>query len=363
MQEINIVIGDVHLGRDSNNLLVFQYTELFLRESILKETISKLVQGDIPFSVTFMGDVFDSESLMSTFISSRISKYVDNLNKIEQCISVIFLVGNHDTWTKASNDDNASNIFIANSKVKIVYEKEVFVTPDGSTCCVVSHCADEEKFLRLIESDSSDYLYMHQEIEGFLYKGEDSFSAIKPHHLKKYKRAINGHIHSPMIKGNITLTGSVEQCNFGECNNTTGHWLLNHKHNDIGFIENKVSPKYLKTQYDVIKKLSLDELSNMFNMKFVRIYCVSDEDVFSCASLIKDVETAFSIKPIKLLEKRSNTISVESSELKSISDDIEDTASELIDGLLDTEFKGFVVDSLIIEKTKAKVAFFHEKIK
>lgn len=363
MQDINIVIGDVHLGRNSNNLVIFQYTELFLKSAIMDTAVAELIRSNTPFSVTFMGDTFDSESLMSTFISSRISKYVKDLNNVDQCKSIYFLVGNHDTWTKKSNIDNASNIFIANSKVTIVYDKLVEVTPSGKTCCLVSHCADEAVFLELIKDDSSDYLYMHQEIEGFLYKGEDSFSDIKPIHLMKYERVINGHIHNPLIKGNITLTGSIEQCHFGEAGNVTGYWVMNHLLNDMPFFKNTVSPTYMKIQYVDIKDKDVDELSAMFNKKYVRIYCVNDEDVFSCSNQIKDVETAFSIKPIKILNKKDTAVLDEDIELKSISDSIEETAINLVDGLLDTEFKGFLVDEEIVTLTKASIENYHNKIK
>lgn len=361
MQDINVVIGDAHLGRNSNSLVTFQYTELFLKKEIVDETINRLVQSGKKFSLTFMGDMFHSESLISSFITSRISKFIKQLSEIENCVKIIFLVGNHDTWTKQSNDDNASNMFISNRKVEIVYDKKVYTTPSGKTCCVVSHCADENKFLELIKDDNSDYLYMHQEIQGFLYKGENSISIINPSNLSKYARVINGHIHSPKIHGNILLTGSIEQCNFGEDKNETGHWIFDHNANDFEFIKNQTSPTFLRVEWNLIKDRQ-SEFEDMFRKKYVRIFCKSVEDVIDCQNSIINIESALHIKAVKISEQTTNSVEVEKTELKSISDNIKDTAIELTKGLNKSEFKGFKVSGKVVDKAIEKINEFHERL-
>lgn len=362
MEDINIVIGDAHLGRNSNNLVTFSYTQRFLVEQIY-QTCLNYQEKEQKFSVTFMGDTFHSESLISSYIASRISKFIKSLSSLDCCTSIIFLVGNHDTWTKDSNDENASNIFISNHKVKIVYEYDVLTTPSGSTCLMVSHCADETKFLKYVSSDSSDYIFMHQEIQGFLYKGEDSISLINPDLLKKYKRAFNGHIHAPSSSKNIIITGSIEQNNFGEEGNITGYFVVFMDTNKNIFIPNTISPIYKKYKYADIKEKSNEQLEDLFSKQYVRIYCANEEEHFDCQFLIKDVESALNIKPIKLSASEDREVDVEEHELRSIADNIRETAHRLTDSLKGKEFKGFKVDDKLIISTKNKIDAYHEKLK
>lgn len=362
MNDINIAIGDVHLGRNSNNLVTFSYTELFFTNQIIK-FCAGLNEQNKKFSITFMGDTFHSESLISSYIASRISKIVKKMSEFENCTVIIFLVGNHDTWTKKSNDDNSSNIFISNSKVKIVYDYEVLTTESGKTCAFISHCADEEKFLQFVDSDDSDYLFMHQEIEGFLYKGEHSISLITLDKLKKYKKIYNGHIHATTRVKNLVNTGSIEQNNFGEDKNITGFYVVDHSTNTENFVANVISPIYQKYKYDDIKGKEKDELNKIFNKKYVVIFCNSEEDHFDCQFLIKDVETAMSVKPVKSIFKENYQEEKTEHELKSLSDDVESTAIRLINSKKGQEFKGFVVTDSIITSTVEHIKNFHEKIR
>lgn len=362
MEDLNIVIGDVHLGRNSNNLVTFSYTELFFNNQIL-ENCKVLNEQKVKFSITFMGDVSHSESLVSTFIASRISKLMKKFSQLEYCTSIYFLVGNHDTWTKKSNDDNFSNIFISNPKVKVVYEYEVFTTPSGKTCAIISHCADEEKFVKLVEADNSNVLFMHQEIEGFLYKGENSISIITLKLLSKYDKVFNGHIHATTSVKNLVNTGSIEQNNFGEDKNITGYYVANHSNNTQMFVANVISPVYRKFKYDDIKDKDKDELSVMFNKKYVTIFCSSEEDHYKCQFLVRDVETALVVKPVKSIFKDNYVEENVEHELKSLSEDVENTAIRLVQNKKGQEFRGFVVTDSVISNTIEHIKNFHEKIR
>jgi hypothetical protein len=362
MEDLNIIIGDVHLGRNSNNLVTYHYTELFFTDQVLKTCI-ELNEKGIRFSLTFMGDTFHSESLISGFIASRISKIIKRVSEIDCCISIYFLVGNHDTWTKKSNDDNSSNIFISNPKVHIVYEYEVFETPSGKKSAIISHCADEEKFISLLEKDNSDFLYMHQEIDGFLYKGEHSLSSIKLDMFKKYIKVYNGHIHATTRVKNLVNTGSVEQNNFGEDKNITGYYVADHTKGTEMFIVNIISPTYKKFRYSDIKDKTKEELNQIFNKKYVTIFCESEEDHYNCQYMVNDVESAMSIKPVKSIYKEKYEEDKDSHELKSLSDDVQSTAIKLVESKKGQEFRGFVVTDSVIKNTVEHIKNFHEKIR
>lgn len=362
MEDVNVIIGDVHLGRNSNNLVTFYYTELFFNNQVL-EYCMELDKKGKNFSLTFMGDLSHSESLVSTYIASRISKLIKKLSQIKCCISINFLVGNHDTWTKKSNDDNFSNIFISNPKVNIIYNYEILITPSGKTCAMISHCAEEEKFIDFVNSDSSDYLFMHQEIAGFLYKGENSISLITLDLLKKYKKIFNGHIHATTVTKNLVNTGSVEQNNFGEDKNITGFYVADHEKNVQEFVANVISPIYRKIKYEDIKEKEKSDLNIMFNKKYITIFCSNEEDHYECQFLIRDIETAISIKPVKSIFKENYQEESSTHELKSLADDVENTAIKLVQEKNGKEFKGFVVTDSIVVSAIEYIKNFHEKIR
>ena len=289
----NIIIGDVHLCRDSSNLSTYFFTEFVFKQVLLDVIKVKETKGKV--SVTFMGDLWHNESYVNTFIGSRFSKILRDICDVADI--VIFLVGNHDTYTKASNEDNGVNFFAGISNVHIVIDTAVYKTENGDTVNMVSYCHDENKLIKKLEKLEDDsYVYMHNEIAGFVYKGENSVCLLNQTHLSKFKKVFNGHIHGQQSRSNLFLTGSLEQNNFGESGNKNYWYNYNYLDKSITWFENNISPKYAKVKAEDIKDKSPIDFDKFYEKYHVRVYYKNKEEEQFCHDFVKNLKNLLSIK-------------------------------------------------------------------
>jgi hypothetical protein len=332
LPDTSFVFGDVHLGRESNSLAVFHNTEKYFYSLLPK--FASMKESGIPFSITFMGDTYDSSSSVNTYISSR---FVTIIKKyLEYADQIIFLIGNHDTFTKHDNESNSVLALGLHERIHIITSQEYFKTQNGSVVCYLSHIADEVKLVETVESVPAEVvLYIHQEINGFVYKGKDSESALKKEHLQRFLKVINGHIHGHVEQGNILITGSMEQCNFGESASLNHSFIIGHDKSvqygvKIEKLYNNVSPKYHRLKYSDVSDLTPQQYSEKYAGNNVRITCKNNDETEQIYGIIKNDEQTIQSRIEKELDRKTIIISdVADSDHKNLSDMIYDTAVEL----------------------------------
>ena len=208
----------------------------------------------------------------------------------------------------------------------------------------------------------NSYLYMHNEIQGFVYKGNDSLGALTPSMLSKFKRVIDGHIHSYQDVGNITITGSIEQNNFGERDNENYFFILRHKNNAMDRIMNVVSPKYKKVNWTSISTTPPAEFEQLYKNCRVKIYCENEQQKQDCYEHVKEVNDLLSLSIELVRVKKEYEEDEYDVELKSLDEDIEDTAVTMVTDMKGSEFNGYYVSDAIADGVIGKIKNYHKKL-
>lgn len=357
------VIGDVHLGRNNNDFVTFSYTMDMFRKSIIPQMrISKSI-GE-KFSLVFMGDIFHSESYINTFIGSQFKMMIEEIVE-EFGIYILFMVGNHDSYTKLNNNDSGVNFFGGNPNIIIIRDTMHFLTESDKKITFISYTHDSSKLVdKLPENKYGRYLFLHSEIDGFVYKGEESSCVLTPNHLSDYKMVINGHIHGHLIKGNIFLTGSLEQNNFGEDKSNCNYFLFDFLEDSYVSFPNTISPKYIRLKGSDVSKMDPQVFDSVYDTFYVRIYCDSETEKEECLEVIKDSDKPLSIKILMVREVIKHGEKVKMvDEFKSVSDDLNISASTLASTLIGTSINGEVMSKSVVDKAVLKINSYHESLK
>lgn len=344
--DINIVIGDLHFGRYSNDLKELEISLNYFRKFILP-IIEKLntTFGAENVGIIQVGDVYDNRSLISTEIQDSI---LDTFEKISEKNIVIVDTGNHDKFNSIITTNRVLSYI---NNCIIVKQPTRFLTKSGKTVSVIPAMETKDKFAEVIANDEpADYMFGHDDIAGFSHEGivVTEEKSINISHLSKYKHAIIGHIHKPQTKNNVTYVGSAYHTRKNEWENKPQIMIINISDNSCRFIENNVSPKYLNIYLPDLLEMTVIDANNLIKNNRVSIF-VDDFNKINTIKITEFLTGYYSLKYEQKVGKIYSQNESQSSEENleyNINDDIKDTMSEYIATL----------DSVIIDKKLLQIS-------
>jgi DNA repair exonuclease SbcCD nuclease subunit len=273
------ILGDLHLGVRNNSIEWSDIQSDYLINHFLKQVDDEGFDPDHDILVQ-VGDwnhVRESTNVRIYKQSLELAKILTT--KFKRGVYVI--LGNHDVYYKDRTDTHSLEGFD-----KIYPNFHIFTKPER-------FIVDEHKFLMLpwIENldelkstvathKNLDYIFCHADFKGFnLNKVTKLEHGLEATDTISFKRIYSGHIHIRQEKGNVLYVGTPYQMDRGDSGNTKGFYVLDVS--QVGevtekFIENVVSPKYLK--YDLLNLLPLTapELQTLIKNNFVDVQIESD---------------------------------------------------------------------------------------
>jgi DNA repair exonuclease SbcCD nuclease subunit len=196
-------------------------------ETCKKRNISK---------VYFAGDFFDSRKNLS-ILTIELAQYICKRYFEDEGIDLYLIRGNHDTFYK-DRPEPYSLSFLNHYKHIHVIGKEV-VEVDNI------YLVPWEGNLDKIPDNS--YVIGHFEINGFMTNSSGTMQhgcKLSPSDLKRFKKVISGHFHTPSIQNNIEYIGSAFAMDFNDVNSKRGYYIL--KNEELEFIEFVNAPKFIK---------------------------------------------------------------------------------------------------------------------
>lgn len=339
------LIGDTHIGLGYPNkaekwLSVHQeYFSDFLIP-LLRDRVNP---GDI---IIHLGDLFDNRNIIPINLLNYGMDIVEEISKIAP---LHIIVGNHDCWSKSSDEINTVRPFKWIPNV-FIYDKTSRLEFNGSKLCLMPYIDKREQQIKLIlENRDCDYLFCHSDLNGarmhltsVAHKNPDK---IDVEEFTPFKGVYSGHIHIVDRHKNFTFVGSNFQMDRNDYGDQKGIFILDTKTGEDTFIENKISPVFKKVR--VINEDDVETLDELKNSKDYIDIAISNNLLMSNRKLRRKLEM--------ILEK-SNFASVEYIDDVSIVkenneiDEVIEIDEETLDISIQLDYEDYVKEYILKQK-------------
>lgn len=252
----SLVWGDLH----SHNFREFSENINGINSRLLDcanviTELSKFAEKEKIEKIYFLGDLFQLKNNLS---SDVIKVTMDALNDLVEDREMVIIPGNHD-YTLWSSNPTLLNLFskyIVKGKITIITE------PTWIDNCYFEPYTRQTKELneriKKLEVMDDTIFFGHQDIIGMQYGGFEVEHGLDPEILvKQFRRSFVGHCHEPMkvvedVANNrmVISVGAPLQHSFSDVGGTRGWWTYDSKDNNLKFITNTFSPKFMDYEYD-----------------------------------------------------------------------------------------------------------------
>lgn len=232
------LITDLHFGFKNCSDKIFESQMMFFEEQFFPY----LIEHDIK-EVICAGDItHDRVSIdwkILNALKERFFSFFDNNG-----ITFHLLIGNHDLLEKDSLDHHSANTLFHGYSKLFYYNKITTIQIESYLVGFIPWQTD-----RTLVLPKADILFLHADIIGAkMNSKKDSTKGFDPSIFKYYTKVFSGHYHSISKIGNVQYLGSPYQYDWGDCGEQRGFWILKDNY-ELEFIENKVSPKFVKLIY------------------------------------------------------------------------------------------------------------------
>ena len=269
------LIADTHFGlKGDDDEWLDDYIGYFENEviPIMKE---KVGENDI---LIHLGDVFDNRATIGLNTICRVISIFEKFSEIFKDIRIT--VGNHDIMKKSTTDITSLNMLKHIPNVKIYYEPTVEVI-DGKTCLFNPWIENPEREREVLSGVNVDYIFGHLEIGGSQMSNRSGVKiefagGIKASDFKE-SQVYAGHIHIRQDNKNIHYVGNPYHKDRGDRENVKGITVLDVKSGETRFIENTVSPKYMKENIYDLLDMTVGELRERWNNNRIELHMKSTD--------------------------------------------------------------------------------------
>lgn len=245
------LIADTHFGYKGDDDEWLEDYIGYFENIVIPLMKSEAGEDDI---LIHCGDVFDNRSNIGLNTIYRVIRLFEEFSKIFKDIRIT--VGNHDILKKSTNDITSINMLKYIPHVKVYYTPEVDVI-DGKTCFFNPWVNEPAKEKEILAGVNVDYVFGHLEIGGSQMSSRTGVKiefqgGVKPSDFKN-AQVYAGHIHIRQNNKNIHYLGNPYHKDRGDRDNEKGITILDLKTGKTRFIENIISPRYMKENiYDIL---------------------------------------------------------------------------------------------------------------
>jgi DNA repair exonuclease SbcCD nuclease subunit len=257
-----LIIGDSHLGLGYPNSVDkwFKVHQQYFSEFLLPLIKKEITKDDI---IIHCGDLFDNRSVVPINILNYAQSVLEEISSI---CPLHILIGNHDLYTKSTNDINTVKLYKYIPNIT-VYEEPTKIEFMGKSILMlpwVEKRKDQQKTLE--EFSGCHYLFCHSDLNGSKMHlnsvAHKNLDKIDVESFSGYKNVYSGHIHIVQRNKNFTFVGNNFEMDRNDLGNQKGIFILDVVEETERFVPNEVSPRYrkvyVKTEEDI---LSLEEIS------------------------------------------------------------------------------------------------------
>jgi calcineurin-like phosphoesterase family protein len=240
------LVGDSHIGLGYPNKTDkwFKVHQEYFSEFLIPLLKNRVKPGDI---IVHLGDLFDNRNVIPINLLNYGMDVVEEISKIAP---LHIIVGNHDCWSKSSDEINTIRPFKWIPNVHI-YDKTSQVEFNGIKLCLMPYIERRLEQINLINANKDcDYLFCHSDLNGcrmhLTSVGHRNIDKIDIDDFKSFKRIFSGHIHIRQVSKNFEFIGSNFQMDRNDYNDQKGITILDTNTGETEFIPNLISPIFKK---------------------------------------------------------------------------------------------------------------------
>lgn len=261
------LISDTHFGVRSNSVEWIDIQRSFFFDWFIEDVKKRINPGD---EIFHLGDVFDSRQSINLRVLNLGMEVFESLSRLAP---VRVILGNHDCHDLNSNSINSVKPLGWLPNVTVYEEPEV-IELSGKRILMMPWRANPEKEKECLQQHrKADYLFCHTDVKGAEFNkwtkvdhGNDA------HEFKQFKRVYTGHIHYRQRVGHINFVGCPYEMTRSDIGNHKGYWILDLETGNEEFVENTISPRFVRFGIDEILEMTLGELKSKCKNNFVDVY-------------------------------------------------------------------------------------------
>lgn len=236
------IVTDTHFGVRNDNSVFANHISNFYAEQFFPYIDSVGID-----TVFHLGDVCDRRKFIN-FSTCKLLEEALIKPIYDRGIDAHFIVGNHDTYFKNTNEINSLKQLYMHSKyadaVNIYWEKPVELNFDGLDIVLSPwiNAENHEESMKLLNDTKAQVLMGHFEIQGFeMYKGAINHEGMDRNVFKKFDIVCSGHFHHKSSYDNIHYLGSPYEMTWSDWNDPRGFTVFDTETREINFIQNSVN--------------------------------------------------------------------------------------------------------------------------
>lgn len=267
------ILGDLHLGIRNNSLEWSDIQSDFLINYFLNKIEEEGFdpEKDILVQVGDWNHVRESTNVRIYKLSLAIADAFTK--KFKRGVYVI--LGNHDVYYKDRTDTHSLEGFDKIYNNFHIFEKPEVLQINSHKFLMLPWIENLEALKNTVSSNRScKYVFCHADFKGFnLNKVTKLEHGLEKEDVSEFKRIYSGHIHIRQQKGNVLYVGTPYEMDRGDRGNTKGFYVLDVSGEEVTekFVENTISPKYVKHDISDLLPLTPDKIKELFNNNFVDI--------------------------------------------------------------------------------------------
>lgn len=262
-------LTDTHIGIRNHSEEWLEYHRQFFYDWFIPKVKELWRPGDC---LVHLGDVFDNRDVVGVKAADFGVKLFEDLAEIFSKEGIYIICGNHDAFTKLSNDINSLSI------IRNIDGVEVFIHPEdivlgGKKILLMPWVEEMEEASDIVsKAKGYNYLFCHIDIMGLKYnKSIEIQKGLSPKKFDNFDRVYSGHIHYAQNVGKVRMLGSPFEFTRSDMYNKKNFLLLDLETEEETYYENKISPKRIDVRLDSILDKTPDEVEKLFNNNFVYI--------------------------------------------------------------------------------------------
>lgn len=346
------LIADTHFGlKGDDPEWLNDYTGYF-EKVVIPLMREEAGENDI---LVHCGDVFDNRAIIGLDTIDRVIRIFEKFSEIFKDIRIT--VGNHDCFNKNSTDVTSVNVLKYIPNVKIYYTPMVEVI-DGKTVLFNPWVEDVEEERKILNGVSVDYVFGHLEIGGSQVASRTGVKNLFNGGVRisdfKNAQVYAGHFHIRQDNKNIHYVGSPYHKDRGDRDNAKGITVLDIKTGETRFIENTVSPRYMKESIYDLLNMTVEEVAERWNNNRVELH-LKNSDLTKCN--FDDFKTVLD-HCFKSFETKGDDVLVEMTTKNDASFNEAKSSDEYIDEYLDMQD----VDPEIRAKVKSVLEGYNDRV-
>lgn len=265
-----LLVGDIHLGLGYPNNVDkwFKVTQEYFQEFLIPLVKRELKKDDI---IVLLGDLFDNRNVVPINILNYAQYMLEELSKV--CPTHL-IIGNHDLYTKSTNDVNTVKLYKYIPNV-FVYEEPNLIKYNNKKILMLPWVEKRKDQIEVLkEYTGCDYLFCHSDLNGAKMHlnsvAHKNLDKINVEDFIGFKRVYSGHIHIQQVSKNFTFVGSIFEMDRNDMGNQKGVYIIDTNDDSEVFIPNNISPKFKKVY--VMKERDIELLDGISTKNYIDLF-------------------------------------------------------------------------------------------